>query len=38
MGDPVITSGGYGLPDKAQIQVESDKDKAAGDNQEKDKD
>jgi multidrug efflux pump subunit AcrA (membrane-fusion protein) len=38
VGDPVITSGGYGLPDKALIRVESEKEDAAGDNQEKDKD
>jgi HlyD family secretion protein len=37
-GDPIITSGAYGLPDKALIQVESEKDDAAGKNQEKDKD
>jgi len=37
-GDPVITSGGYGLPDKAQIHVESEKDDAAGKDQDKEKD
>jgi HlyD family secretion protein len=38
VGDPVITSGGYGLPDKAQIHVEADKTEAVGADQEKDKD
>jgi HlyD family secretion protein len=37
-GDPIITSGAYGLPDKAQIHVESEKNDAAGKTQEKDKD
>jgi multidrug efflux pump subunit AcrA (membrane-fusion protein) len=38
VGDPVITSGAYGLPNKALIQVESAKEEPAGENQEKDKD